>query len=83
LLLRSRERKKRENGDTVEKKQLSIDLCYKREQINYKLHLFLIWKTNVKDIQKRISLIIVNSYYICIYKDEVQLSQMLHIIVYV
>jgi hypothetical protein len=29
------------------------------------------------------SLIIINSYYICIYKDEVQLSQMLYIIVYV
>jgi hypothetical protein len=29
-----------ENGGTVEKKQLSEDLCYKREQRNYKLHLF-------------------------------------------
>jgi hypothetical protein len=28
----------------------------------------------IKDIQKRISLIIINSYYICIYKDEVELS---------
>jgi hypothetical protein len=29
-----------ENGARVEKKHLSEDLCYKREQINYKLHLF-------------------------------------------
>jgi hypothetical protein len=29
-----------ENGGTFENKQLSEDLCYKREQRNYMLHLF-------------------------------------------
>jgi hypothetical protein len=69
-----------EDGATVEKKQLSEDLYYKKRTISF---IYFNWKTNVKNIQTRISLIIINSYYIGINKNEVELSQILYIIVYV
>ena len=71
-----------ENRARVEKTKLSKDWYYKRNKRTMSF-IYFIWKTNVKDIQNKISLIIINLYYIFIYKSGVELSHILFMIVYV
>ena len=66
----------------VEKIQLSKDLYYKRNKRSTNFIYFNL-EITCKEHLKEICLIIINSFYICIYKTEIELSQILYIIVYV